>query len=135
MNPARLLCGLVGMALVVLLGLPVVSAVLRGVAPYDLTGLTLATLPERFEETAGLLLLALGLVAIGAATTGKGWAWTGLAALLAALIIWAGVVHDSPSTMVVAMVRLAVMGATPILVTVLVAMATKSPAGQTGAAT
>ena len=58
-----------GAVLVFLFGTPIVHEWLRGLAPYDLQGLTPSTLALRFEETSAILLSALGLVALVAAGT------------------------------------------------------------------
>ena len=66
---ARWGCAVMGAVLVFLFGTSIVHSWLRGVAPYDLQGLTPSTLALRFEETSAILLSALGLVALVAAGT------------------------------------------------------------------
>lgn len=122
---ARVGCGALGGALVVLFGTPVVHSWLRGVAPYDLWGLSPSTIGQRLPETVPVLLAALGLVALAAVFARTPWVPVGAAAVLTVLITAAAVQMDASSALLTGL-RLLLLGGGGVAVTVLVAAAALS---------
>ena len=110
-----------GAVLVVLFGTPIVHEWLRGLAPYDLQGLTPSTLALRFSETAAILLCALGLVALVAAGTSARRLPLITASVLTVLIA-AAILQIEPATPLMLAVRVIMIIGGSVAVTALIAV-------------
>ena len=118
---ARWGCAVTGAGLVFLFGTSIVHSWLRGVAPYDLQGLTPSTLALRFSETAPILLSALGLVALVAAGTSARRLPLITASVLTVLIA-AALLQLEPATPLMLAVRVIIFIGGSVAVTALIAV-------------
>lgn len=116
---SRLACTVVGIGLVVVFGTPVVNAWLRGVAPYDLGGLTMANLADLAPQLGGVWLFLLGLVAFVGGTTGASRAASAAALVLSGLLVSTAMQLDDVAPPVL-WIRYGLLVGGPVLLTALI---------------
>lgn len=113
---------MIGAGIVVLFGTPVVHSWLRGVAPYDLSGLSPSTLVGRFPETIPVLLFALGLAALVTTVTANRYVPV-VAATILTFLVAVAVVQLDASTPLLTALRLVVVVGGSVVVTALIGVA------------